>query len=369
MRILVASIVALVGTSWATVASASSGGSSMGVSPLMIVRVRDASTIYLVGSVKCRRALCLRLLRTDNVGAAFTVVTLPPVAAVKGSATGSLNRLVFANVDDGYALLGNDQATTLYVTTNGARSWHKEEIAPGVSVYSFAATANALYVVTVRCPGANQNCVDYRIDRSSLAAAHWTSTSIPHSSFYPGGFVGAIAAYGNDVWVSEQLAGPAYVYFSSNGARTFTHFVEPLLGSVSGCDLTAMSPTSLWAQCPTGMMVSFFHSSDGGRRWTSVSPEPMSGTGGGYFDPVSAGLAYIDYGIAPHNFYRLGTNLSTADHVGELKCHDVLFAFTDALNGLAMCSQDFETWTLERTVNGGVGWKIVLPDLLKLRSN
>ena len=57
-----------------------------------------------------------------------------------------------------------------------------------------------------------------------------------------------------------------------------------------------MSPTALWAECPTGMLASFFYSGDAGVHWTSVSRYEYSGTGGGAFDPVSSSLAYLDFG-------------------------------------------------------------------------
>ena len=70
----------------------------------------------------------------------------------------------------------------------------------------------------------------------------------------------------------------------------------------------------------------------------------MSGTGGGYFDPVSGGLAYIDYGETPHNLYRLGESLGAAVHVGELKCAEATLAFDQPVRWTGACSQNFAKW-------------------------
>ena len=92
----------------------------------------------------------------------------------------------------------------------------------------------------------------------------------------------------------------------------------------------------------------------------------MSGTGGGYFDPVSGGLAYVDYGETPRNLYRLGDALGAAVHVGELKCAEATLAFINRSDGLALCTQNFSTWDMKRTTDGGRTWQAILPNTTKI---
>ncbi len=87
--------------------------------------------------------------------------------------------------------------------------------------------------------------------------------------------------------------------------------------SINGCGLDLVTPEDAWAQCPTGMLVSFFYSSDGGARWESVPQRPFAGTGGGFLAPTWNSLAYIDYGETPNNFYRVNMRDDAAVHVGE----------------------------------------------------
>jgi hypothetical protein len=175
-----------------------------------------------------------------------------------------------------------------------------------------------------------------------------------------------VGAYGPNVWVSEQSRMAALLFTSHDQGRTFTHSSARGLVSINGCDLSATSSSTLWAQCPTGMMVSFLHSRDGGAHWTAVAGREFAGTGGGSFDPVSGTLAYIGYGdVSPagaKNLFRVTNGGRTATAEGRLKCSNLNgLIFTDVSDGLAACVQTAtpDSTVLLGTSDGGATWKKV----------
>jgi hypothetical protein len=276
--------------------------------------------------------------------------------------------LVFANAKDGYAVTGANRGT-LYATFNGARSWHKEKDPTTGSLSDLTASSTELYAVTSHCAkqkNGNVGCTDYRLLRSPLTALTWSSSPIPNGRKYPWGFLGNVAAHGKSVWLTEG-AKWSLIATSRNEGVTFTTSSSRPLISVAGCSLTSTSSLDLWAQCPTGMQVSFAYSSDGGARWSTVPTKQFMGTGGGHFDPVSNNLAYLDYGMT-QPFERViadGSHITETD-VGVLSCSRVnssvgALVFTDREAGLSICDPG-DIWNharVERTTNGGTTWRDV----------
>jgi len=359
-----------------TASSASTSDSAF--SPQMLVRVESSPVVYLLGSVSCSKVPCLRLLRTNDDGASFAEVTPPPVSAAQGSLVGSLNQLVFANARDGFALEGEGSGEgvpngeVLYATHDGARTWKRVPEPAGDALSRIAVTSNMLYGVTMHCakqPNGDEGCTNYRLVHTSLSATHWTSAAIPNGNSFPmGGYVGNVAAFGAKVWLSEGARWSLLVSSRDHGT-TFTTLTPtfPELASIAGCDLTAISSTALWAQCPTGMEASFFFSRDAGAQWTTVPTKQFVGTGGGYFDPVSSTLAYLDYG-GPRSLYRVSDAGHHMIKVGSLQCSKVnssvnSIVFTSESSGVAICSPE-GNWSsnrLERTTDGGAKWSRVIP--------
>jgi photosystem II stability/assembly factor-like uncharacterized protein len=271
----------------------------------------------------------------------------------------------FANVSDGYAIVGATDPTSLYVTLNGARTWHRVTIQKGATTLGLTTTANAIYAITGVCSANGVSCHDYRIARSPLSANRWTSSPMPIGrSAKTGvwGFPYVPAAFGSDVWISEQPPGPAVIFYSRDGGRSFRKLTTPKLGSVNACGLTPESAVTLWADCPTGMQESFLFSNDAGASWTQVPQQQFFGTGGGYFDPVSATLAYLDYG-ATGPLVRITTSPRMATTVGVLSCSKINSSvngliFTNAQDGLALClpGDDQAVGRLEKTTDGGRTW-------------
>jgi hypothetical protein len=301
------------------------------------------------------------LQRTHDNGAHFTTGHLPSITFANGSLLGNLSRVIFATTNDGYILLGGP-ATTLEVTLDGAKTWHSASISPGASILDFTTTHSELFAVIAHCPK-NGACTNYQIARSPLTANKWsfTTLAIQYSSNGAG-----LGAYGSNVWLTLQTPTTVVMLTSHNQGRTFTRSSAPKLGSVDACSITAESSTVLWAKCPTGMMVSFFYSGDGGVNWNVLPTYLFSGTGGGAFDPVSSTEAYLAYGLnnsrGAKNFYRVTNDGGTMTAVGILSCTDVIgLAFTNAMNGLAACysSNTQATSYLLTTSDGGASWSKV----------
>ncbi len=367
-RWLVASI--FLATALGVAPAASATGTSTTVAGLLS-RAGTSNTVYVLASTGCAKSRCVRLYRTTIGATVFTRVTPPPVMGEKyATANSTLERLVFANVDDGYAIVGyRTYGETLYVTTNGARSWRRVDREDQGELEIFV-TSSMILESKVHCKPRTMDCAQWVTRRSTLAAKHWVNlprlwrTGNSQTLTYYGP---SLAAYGRDVW--ELQTGPQQIYLwtSQNRGRTFTRAVGSKLGSVAGCSFTVFSSQSLWAQCPTGMEESFLHSNDGGAQWSDVSQDQFSGTGGGAFAPVSGSVAYLDYGlsIGRRNMFRLTDGGVHARAVAEVKCTDVpSMVFTNTSDGLLLCTQSYSlaATTLRRTNDGGTAWtKVTLP--------
>ena len=346
-----------------TVPEASAGQKPM--TPLLISQVRSSNVVYVLATTGCVQPTCLRLLRTTINAGSFTSVALPPVQFSHGTLTGTLRNMQFANVNDGYAIVGVTGPTSLYVTLNGARTWHRVTIDKGATTLGLTTTATSIYAITGMCSRNGVSCHDYRIARSPLSANQWTSSTMPigHSrKTGVWGFPYVPDAFGRDVWISEQPPGPAVIFHSRNGGRSFMKLLTPKLGSVNACGLIPESATALWADCPTGMQESFFFSKDAGTSWIQVPQQQFFGTGGGFFDPVTATLAYLDYG-AKNPLVRITTSPRVATTVGVLSCSKINSSvngliFTNARDGVALCvpGDDQAAGRLERTTDGGRTW-------------
>jgi len=366
LRLLQVTVLLVGATSLAT-SSAGNGATTGSASTVqMLAGVAGTPLVYVVSkhTAGCTHEPCLQLLRTSDNGSHFTTLHLPPLAFVSKNPLGNLSELFFANSMDGYAFLNATYPSSLYVTVDGAASWHRESVAPGAVIVQFATAHHELYAVIAHCSKARV-CSDYRIARSPLAANRWTIQNLPsvlNEHFF------ALAAYDAHVWENRQGPRTTLLYSSNDHGRTFTRLSAPLLASVSACELTSTSPTVLWAECPTGMSVSFFYSSDGGVHWTSVSRYEFAGTGGGAFDPVSSSLAYLDFGpftSRAMDLYSISNSGHTMTPVGNLACRSVNgLVFSDAKHALAICDENYSlaSTDLLQTSDGGATWsKVILP--------
>ena len=331
--------------------------------PVVLVRAGSSAIFYMVTTSGCNAPACLRMYRTDVDATTFTRVQPPPVTAEQGGLAGTtLDHVVFANAMDGYATVGATSPSTLYVTTNGARTWRRVLHAKNLTI-SVVATSREIFMTSVTCKPRSIVCGQFTTRRASLAAKDWvtlprlwrTGTG-PRQTYYGP----SLAAYGSTVW--EIQTGPnTYLWTSHNNGRSFTPAEEkfPELVSVSGCSMTPMSLLSLWAQCPTGMEVSFWHSGNGGTTWSLASPanRQFSGTGGGTFDPINANVAVLDYGAleTPPNLYRVSEGGSRLTPIGEVRCSSAYpMIFANISHGLMICNGS--TTVVRRSSDGGATW-------------
>jgi hypothetical protein len=337
--------------------------------PALLVRAGTSNDVYLVTSTGCVGAKCMRLYRTTVHASHFTQVSAPPVQGENGGiANTTLVRLVFANEDIGYAEVGRDYPIKLYETLNGARTWRQVALPSKTDLLNIAVTSDFVYATTARCRNSEGNCIDYRVWRSSLALHHWSElptlwrTGTGPTETYYGPIVSAL---GHTVWEQETGNKNVYLWTSHNEGRTFSRVTTAALASVAGCYLTPTSTLDMWAECPTGLEVSFFDSHDGGAQWNSISRYTFSGTGGGTLDPISPEIAYLDYGLVSvhrYNFFRLTDGGSHVTVVAKLRCSSVSLLFTNTSDGLADCGENYTSYQLERTIDGGSSWrKVSLP--------
>ena len=285
---------------------------------------------------------------------------------MRGALAGTLDALQFANQRDGYALLGANGPKSLYVTTNGAKSWHEVTAAKGVTIVSLTPTAASLYGMSATCHSTShaRTCQDFRLARAPLTASSWSFETLPSLSLQGGFFATNIAASGESVRISSQTKRSLITSSTNAGANWKTRTAAPL-ASISGCALTAMSTKDLWAACPTGMLESFFSSVDAGATWQVLKGKPFAGTGGGYFDPVSSGLAYLDYGTSKP-LVRLTDHGRTSTALGPINCSSSnasvrALTFTNEQDGLSICVPNGANVTarLEATSDGGATWQQV----------
>jgi len=280
--------------------------------PGLIARAGSSSTVMVLGTATCTgggRHLCLGLW-SATVGRAglvdrLTKLTAPPSTRPKfAGSTGLVGAVVFSNRLDGYAVEHSSSqptASTVFATTDGGRSWRRAELGAG-SVWSMVATAHELYAVTAHCSGRDTRttgitCDDYRLARSTAGSASWRSVRIPGEAANFGNGIG-LGAEGDRVWLTYQAltAGAEPVLLTSvGGVAPFSSRSEPSLEGIGPCWLDATPGGALWAACPTGMMVSYLRSPDGGRHFSAYWD--FAGTGGASVDPVSAQVAYRYTGI------------------------------------------------------------------------
>jgi len=327
---------------------------------------------FVLGTSPCGKRLCRELW--SGTGRSFSERVAPPGSAPKYPGdTGTTDELVFANGLDGYALdsMWTDRPTA-YATTNGALSWHKVSFGPGVGFESLVASAGLFFGVLFRCtavPRGSVGCGDYRLARSVAGSTTWKSIPIPGTTHLSNVTIGlaAVGAYVN-LLVPTQT-GQQMLLRSLGGMAPFqvvAHEPAFFVAVRGACDLTATSWSSLWAVCPTGMKVAWFHSSDGGRHFRQFW-YPF-GTAGVTLDPVSGNLAFRYTGVelpSPGQLQRTtngGTTFVSISHLPFNTGTTPQVAFLNADSGYILRSPTtaLGDGELLQTSDGGRRWSKVL---------
>ena len=335
------------------------------LTPIRVVGAGLFAPLYVLGTTGCAQPSCLRLVRTTITAHRDTPVALPPLRPLRNGIGGTtLQSLTFASELNGYALVGTASTMSLYVTDDGAGTWHKVAAMPGVTFQRVTVTGNVLYATMARCKGIDDDCVDLTVAKSPFWPIHWTALrlpSIPNNGL--GGGIPEVTADATSVWLSGWENNAEVIWRSTNEGATFHETTEPELASINGCSFDLVIPRDAWAQCPTGMLVSFFYSSDGGAHWLNVPQRPFAGTGGGFFAPAWNATAYIDYGETPNNVYRVDMRGDLASQVGELNCDStqspVFLGGGRGGEGLVVCAREHglkHSTALYSTSDGGSLW-------------
>jgi photosystem II stability/assembly factor-like uncharacterized protein len=355
--------------------------------PQLVVRAGTSNVLYVLYSAMCDGKQCYRLTRSANGGQTFAKVTTPPINneyTDAGAGTGSLDQLVFANAEDGYATENFwGKQSKLYATFDGGRTWHREHIKGAQFIQSLTKSPTDFYVITEHCDPRHITCTDLQLARSPLQRSEWTSSPVPENVLrgVRPSFGLQLAAYGAKTWILEQTElPPQRLAISTNGGKSFSIRPEPELTGAATCQLTATSTTSLWANCAQGNQFSeLSYSADGGEHWTAssmevtVTSDKSKGTvrllSFGSFDPVAGDVAYATDGVETppgQAIYQLAAGRSGAFRVvGSLPTSNYFYflTFTNSKQGLAYAfvGQGAKN-PLWSTDNGGKSWtKIPVP--------
>jgi hypothetical protein len=327
------------------------------------MRAGSGSDVLVLGTNECGGHLCAQLWRAEDGGRRLTQLAAPFSMKEAGPGLTLLRwRLAFADVDDGYAVAPRSTGAPAAYTTDGGLSWHSFSAGPGTSLSAVVATAQGTYgLLESRC-SENAPVCRYRLGRSAPGSPEWSSVAVP------GTFEGDIdlSAQGDEVWLSygQVEPGEPYALESRDGVAPFTRLAEPDLVGENACALYPMTAEVLWAECGTGMTVSWSRSADGGHHFTTVWDTP--GTLGSVFDPLGPTVAYRYTGNVvrePVDALQVTTDGgSRFTTVARLPFHYVTqLLFTDRQHGYVLGAEGTGDRTVVlRTADGGRHWQTVI---------
>ncbi len=360
---IVLSVAALGMAPWAA-----AGLSPASVEPVIVVQAGALPRVFVVGTVPCGGGVtCQRLWESSTVTAGspttFTERTMPvPIAA--SPSPGPLESLVFANAQDGLFLTRNsyDDPSHVYATTDAGERWQPVDLGGMTVTTQLVASGNVFDALLEHCTHISTGqCSGYTLARSRAGSAHWSfSVFPPHDVLHPPDASASIGALGAQLWItylSPKIPVAQLAVSAGGQPPRFTIFGQPRLGGVVACTLAPMAGNVIWANCPTGMMVSELRSTDGGHGFTAVWS--YAGTGGFAFDPVSADIAFRYLGIESTAVERTTDGGQTFTRVGTLPFAQGSFTrllFLDEADGFALGSTSAGTAALLQTIDGGSSW-------------
>ncbi|HTU73442.1 MAG TPA: hypothetical protein VMG38_07975 [Trebonia sp.] len=177
---------------------------------------------WVLGVAPCHHAstrTCTNVISTSNGGATWTQAgQIPAPTPPAGDATTGVTRIRFSTPAIGWAF-GPD----LYRTTDGGRSWTRQQIggAGTRQVLALATTATAAYAVTSPCAyqsGGSCKGPGLSVWRAqALTRGPWVKTplTLPFSD------AADVSAFGSTVYADDATQDGSHLYASTNGGSTF----------------------------------------------------------------------------------------------------------------------------------------------------
>lgn len=324
-----------------------------GPDPLATAKVVSSTVAYVFTPLTSSRHVVPALLVTTD-GARTFHRAVPPAGVGLAS---PLLQLHFASAAVGLAILGgNGTRTTLLATSDGARTWHAVALPDARPVVQVSGHGTRLYVETSAC-GSTGPCSDIRVYTATSAAGPWHRVFSGAPS--TGSWGTSLAGWGDSVWLSLGIGGPAPKTFRSTDAGA-TYLSAPATSCVEAT-VVATSSHVVWISCATGMMVGFYRTEDG--RPDVNLPIGGAGTGNTFLDALTDDTAVFGTAVGDHAGLYLSSDRGT--HFTRLA--DIPEAFTNSghslddiafltpLVGLAITDRS----ALHRTTNGGRTWQSV----------
>jgi hypothetical protein len=352
------------------------GATTANFQPGLVVPAGSA-TVYVLGSGRCGRGLCLELWRGTSTAPDarehFTEVTAPPSSApTYPSDTGSIRTLVFANALDGYALqLSNDSGliydnpSTLFATTDGGVTWHAKSFGRGLGIFGLATSANEFYVVLGSCRNKDGGpfCGNYRLGRSPAGSMSWTAVPIPGTGALDGSRINLGAGGSTAVLVYQsETTGRLRLFETRAGQAPLAAVTaEPQLGAGNGCVPYPMAHDTIWVLCFGGMTETWSRSADGGRHFERIWT--VFQTGGAVFVPVSNEIAYRSDLMTQIPIQRTTDGGKTWTDFGRPPSARIPQILLDDEDGFSVVTLTWnksavpEKTSLMQTHNGGATWR------------
>lgn len=257
-----------------------------------------------------------------------------------------LLRLHFASATVGLAVLGGA----------GTRTWHAVTLPDALPVVQVAGHGARLYVETSAC-GSSGPCSNIRVYTATSVAGPWHRVFSGAPTTGSGGT--AVAGWGDSVWLSLGIGGPAPRTFRSTDGG-LTHLSAPAAQCV-GETAVATSAHVVWTSCATGMLMGFFRTEDG--RPDVNLPIGGAGTGNTFLDALTDDTAVFGTAVGDQAGLYLSTDRGS--HFTRLAAIPAAFtnsghglddmAFLTPLVGVAITDGS----ALHLTTNGGRTWQLV----------
>jgi hypothetical protein len=334
--------------------------------PLLIAPTRPDGVFYLLVSTACGETRCLHLYlaRDDDSSTRVTPLryssrALPPYGRLARTPQGTVMAMLFVTPQIGYILEGNSEAQHLFVTTNGARSWHQSSIPRDDTIWGLTATSSHLYALFLHCSSATDGCNYMELVHAPLRASYWRGVKIPVGNFYDEP-LGAVAGHGEMEMFTELSKEGETIYVSHNGGRSFVSSTHPNLKGSRGCALMAEDVQRVWAVCTSATHESFHLTDDSGSSWSVFVRQPHNVEPTGIFALAGSDFAYVYTGGSRGNIVRMNLGANREHVVGTIGCDSVAnMSFVNTSDGYAICNLANGATALVRTKSGGESWNLV----------